>query len=344
MTEQHTTTPDTLLSQVFKQCSNHALTVLQDGEIVGVLQMRDFLMASVQYEVIDDLLVSDYMTEDVISLENTKNSIQIARKFANHKIKSLIISEHGKYVKCLEPQDAIIMLPRSLLGFFQPANQNMIVNPYTITADAKVHEGISLMARCRISCLPVIDDAGKAIGMFSESDAVQCVYAKQVDVNIGEVMTQPALTFASTASLRQCWDFMADTKVMKLLMVHGDGRLHGLLTVTDILVGLCRSLLSTFQAYHCPDNADMMLEWRKDGMIMAVSEGIHARLGYSAEELIGLHWHGGCSEEDYDSLLTLPKGETHAFLWELEGAALPFIASRDDEQASMFWRLDTASS
>ncbi|MDQ6989658.1 MAG: CBS domain-containing protein [Mariprofundaceae bacterium] len=340
MNTAHTTTADTLLSEVFQHHSNHALTVLEDEKVVGVIQMRDFLMASVQYDSLDGLLVSDYMIEDVISIEHTQNNLHIARKFANHKIKSLIMTDHGVYTGCLEPQDVIIGLPSSLLGFFQAANQNMIVNPYTVSPQTLVKEAISLMARCRISCLPVVDDAGKALGMFSESDAVRCVYQTQTELSVGEVMTKPALTCASDASLRQCWDLMLETKVMKLLMVHADGRLHGLLTVTDVLVGLCRSLLSTFQVYHCPDTADMMLEWRKSGMIMAVSEGVHARLGYTAEELVGLTWQQGCLKEDMKALLALPKGASHAFLWALEGAALPFVATRDSEQACMFWRLD----
>ena len=339
--QDYTTTPDALLGEVFRHSSNHALAVLEDGKVAGVLHMRDVLSAYVQFGQVADLKVSDYMLEDVIAIENAQNNLQVARKFANHKIKSLMIVKKGVFSNYIEPQETIALLPKSLLGFFQPASQNMIVNPYTTSPETTVHDAIAMMARCRISCLPVVDHAGKTVGMFSESDAVACVYHDACNQPVADAMTSPALTCPSHASLRQCWDLMAETKVMKLLMVHDDGRLHGLLTVTDLLVGLCRSLLSVFQAYHCPKGADMMMEWCKHGMIMAVSEHIHARLGYTDEELIGLDWQEGCSDEDIERLLKLPKGMTHAFMWELDGAALPFVASRDGEQASMFWVLNT---
>ncbi|MDX8383434.1 MAG: CBS domain-containing protein [Ghiorsea sp.] len=338
--QDYTTTPDALLSEVFRHSSNHALVVLEDDRIAGVLQMRDVLSAYIQFGDIADLKVSDYMIEDVISIENTQNNLQVARKFANHKIKSLVVAKNGKFINCVDPQQAIPLLPLSLPGFFQPASQNMIVNPYTITPEATVHDAISMMARCRISCLPVVNDHEETVGMLSESDAVACVYDDDCSKLVAEAMTAPALTCPSHASLRQCWDLMVETKVMKLLMVHDDGRLHGLLTVTDVLVGLCRSLLSVFHAYHCPQDTDMMVEWRKHGMIMAASEHIYARLGYTSEELVGLDWQAGCRDEDIEKLLKLNKGETHAFVWELDGAGLPFVASRDGEQASMFWKLE----
>jgi len=339
-----TTTPDALLSNAFQQHNNHALTVLEDGKVVGVLQMRDVLSAYVQFGQINDLRVSDHMVEDVITIENANNSLQVARKFANHKIKSLVVAKKGIFSHFLDPQEAITLLPSSLPGFFQPSSQNMIVNPYTTASDTTVHDAITTMARCRISCLPVVDEGGKILGMFSESDAVHCVSNDNCSALISDIMTAPALTCPSNASLRQSWDLMQETQVMKLLMVRDDGKFHGLLTVTDVLVGLCRSFLSVFHAYHCPKDADMMLELHNGGMIMDTSAQMHTRLGYAMEELIGLRWQGGCHDNDVAALLKLKKGKPHHFIWQMNGSSFHFVATRNTETSVMFWQLEETSS
>ena len=82
-----------------------------------------------------------------------------------------------------------------------------------------------------------------------------------------------------------------------------------------------------------------MLEWRKDGMIAAVSKKVLACFGAMEEELVGLYWQAGCTIQAVDLLMSLEPDEEQDVLWEIDGAALPFVATRDSEQSIMWWRL-----
>jgi hypothetical protein len=59
-----------------------------------------------------------------------------------------------------------------------------------------------------------------------------------------------------------------------------------------------------------------------------------------SEECVGLCWQNGCHKDVVKSLLALGKNEQYELLWEVDGAALPFIAMRDPEQAIMWWKLN----
>ena len=83
----------------------------------------------------------------------------------------------------------------------------------------------------------------------------------------------------------------------------------------------------------------MLLEWHKGGMIMAVNDKVLQCFGMQADEMIGLHWQDGCSSKHQKALLQLKYGEEQDILWDLGGAALPFVATRDREQPIMWWRL-----
>ena len=53
------------------------------------------------------------------------------------------------------------------------AKDIMTVNVVTVSEDAPVHEIVSVLLRCRISAVPVIDGARKVVGIVSEGDLLR---------------------------------------------------------------------------------------------------------------------------------------------------------------------------
>jgi acetoin utilization protein AcuB len=51
----------------------------------------------------------------------------------------------------------------------------MTHGPVTLRTDASLAEAASLLVRFRIGCLPVVDKAGRVVGIFSESDALRAL-------------------------------------------------------------------------------------------------------------------------------------------------------------------------
>ncbi|MDQ6995203.1 MAG: CBS domain-containing protein [Mariprofundaceae bacterium] len=338
--DANTVTTITPLHIAFQNGGNHVRAVLDDDKVVGMLLMRHILEQAASGHDIHRLAARDVMETNVISLIQSSNGLHIARLFFQHRMKSLvIIDQDGAFVRHMNAQEAIANLPSSLLGFFQPVQNIMVPSPKTTVADAKLSDVLEIWLLTPVSCLIVCDDMGQAQGMLSESDVLQWVLKGHADAKVNDYMNSPVITMSENASVRQVWDTMQASHVSKMAIVNQQGLLSGLVTATDVLVALCASQLDTYAQYHCPDDVDIMLEWSKNGMVMAVKDSIVQRFGFDSDELVGLHWQEGCDEATIAKLLSLKRNESIDILWELDGAALPFMASRDAEQAIMYWRL-----
>jgi len=56
----------------------------------------------------------------------------------------------------------------------------MAVRPVTVRPDTAIREAAHLMVERRIGCLPVVDEAGGAVGLVTETDLLRVLY--EVDV------------------------------------------------------------------------------------------------------------------------------------------------------------------
>ncbi|MDQ6974401.1 MAG: CBS domain-containing protein, partial [Mariprofundaceae bacterium] len=338
--DANTVTTITPLHIAFQDGGNHVRAVLDGDKVVGILLMRHLLEQAASGHDIYSLAARDVMETTVISLTQSNNGLHIARLFFQHHMKSLVmLDKHGAFVHHMNAQEAIANLPRSLLGFFQPVQNMMIKHPKTTLAHATLMQVLETWLLTPVSCLIVCDELGHPEGMLSESDILQWILAGRPKAKVQDYMNSPIVTMPENSSLGQVWEAMQCNHVSKMGITHQHGVLSGLVTATDILVALCASQLETFAQYTCPDDVDIMLEWSKGGMVMAVKDSIVKRFGFANDELVGLHWQEGCQAPVVAELLRLKPNETMDILWEVDGAALPFTANRDAEQAIMYWRL-----
>jgi len=339
--DENTVTTLTPLHIAFKDGGKHVRAVLDEGKVVGILLMRQVLEQAASGHDIQSMAARDVMETNMVSMVESTNGLHIARLFHQFCMKSLLVKDaKGGFVRHINAQEAIAHLPTSLLGFFQPVHNIMVTSPQTISAHVQLSEALETWVLNPVSCLVVCDAEGKPEGMLSESDVLRWVLKDRPDAHVCDYMSEPVASMLETSSLGQVWQAMQTDDVSKMVIVNQQGELAGLVTATDVLVALCRSQLDTFTQYSCPDDADMMLEWSKGGMIMAVKESIVQRFGFVSDELVGLHWQEGCDDAVVKALLGLKRNDSMDILWELDGAALPFTATRDDEQAIMYWRLN----
>jgi IMP dehydrogenase len=112
------------------------------------------------------------------------------------------------------------------------SESGMIVEPVTLTPDARVAEALELMATYHISGVPVVDEGGRLVGILTnrdlrfEVDTAQPISARMTDRNL---VTVPVGT-----TLREAERILHRHKIEKLPVVDADGRLKGLITVKDI--------------------------------------------------------------------------------------------------------------
>jgi len=111
------------------------------------------------------------------------------------------------------------------------SESGMIVDPITVSPELPISAAQELMARYRISGVPVTKD-GKLVGILTNRDLR---FENRFDLPISEVMTKDNLiTVAVGTTLEQAEAILHRHRVEKLLVVDDHFNLKGLITVKDI--------------------------------------------------------------------------------------------------------------
>jgi len=110
-------------------------------------------------------------------------------------------------------------------------------NVVTIRQQATILDACRLLSEHRIGALPVVDDDGQVVGIFSERDAVRAL-ARQgssaLGLTLSDVMTRDVLTCKSEDSLDDIMAVMTDRRVRHLPVVEG-GKLVGIVSIGDVV-------------------------------------------------------------------------------------------------------------
>ena len=112
------------------------------------------------------------------------------------------------------------------------SESGMIVEPVTLPPDAPVRAALELMARYKVSGVPITDDDGILVGILTNRDLR---FENDVDQLVSALMTSRDLVTAPVGTtLAEAEEILHRNKVEKLPVVDADGRLCGLITVKDI--------------------------------------------------------------------------------------------------------------
>jgi CBS domain-containing protein len=131
----------------------------------------------------------------------------------------------------------------------------------TVTPETTVRELADILAKNKISGVPVVDDKGRVLGMVSEADIIlqdadlhfpyyiqflesviylQSVhkfeerFRKQIGSKVSEIMTEEVVSVTSEQTVREVATLMADRSVNRLPVTE-NGRLVGIVTRGDIV-------------------------------------------------------------------------------------------------------------
>ena len=108
----------------------------------------------------------------------------------------------------------------------------MIVDPITMGPDQKVAEALELMARYRISGVPITDDDGRLLGILTNRDLR---FERNLERPVREVMTHEGLvTVPPGTTLEQAKELLHEHRIEKLPVVDERFVLRGLITIKDI--------------------------------------------------------------------------------------------------------------
>lgn len=112
------------------------------------------------------------------------------------------------------------------------SESGMIHKPITLKADRTIEDALELMAKYRISGIPIVDDYNKLIGILTNRDLR---FEPNIKQKVWDVMTKENLiTAPKGTTLEKAEKILQKYRIEKLPVVDKDGILQGLITFKDI--------------------------------------------------------------------------------------------------------------
>ena len=112
------------------------------------------------------------------------------------------------------------------------SESGMILDPITLTKDAKVLDALNLMKEYSIGGIPIVDKKQKLIGIVTNRDLR---FENEMEKSISKVMTsQNLITGTRDLTLKQAEKILQRNKIEKLPIIDSNEKLIGLITFRDI--------------------------------------------------------------------------------------------------------------
>ncbi len=118
--------------------------------------------------------------------------------------------------------------------------QDVMTSPVqSCTVDTNLAAAAGMMWDSDCGVLPVVDLAGRVIGMISDRDICMAVATKKrlaSEIATWEVVTGKVVSCRPEDQIRNALKAMADNRLRRLPVVDNDGTLIGILAINDIVL------------------------------------------------------------------------------------------------------------
>ncbi len=121
------------------------------------------------------ILVRDVMTREVVTLTPDAPVIEAARLMKTHDIGSVVVvTERGEVVGIITERDLVTrVLAENRDPLQTKVREVMTPNPITVYDDTPLEIAARLMAERGVGHLPVVDKAGRLVGIIAKSDLIE---------------------------------------------------------------------------------------------------------------------------------------------------------------------------
>ena len=113
------------------------------------------------------------------------------------------------------------------------SESGVITNPIQLGPKKTIQDAVNLMARFHISGVPIVDDAGRLVGILTNRDIrFETDYSKPISCRM---TSENLITGPVGTTLEEAEAVLAEHRIEKLPIVDQKGKLQGLITIKDIL-------------------------------------------------------------------------------------------------------------
>ena len=136
-----------------------------------------------------------------------------------------------------------------------PVSKIMTRAVVTVAPDAYLQEVTRLLGENNVSGLPVVDAAGRVVGLISEADVLsmtgvkrghtfrdvvrhvlgEATPAREKGSRVADFMTSPAITVRPDTDVREAARMVDEKRIKRLPVVDDEGRLVGIVSRADML-------------------------------------------------------------------------------------------------------------
>jgi stage IV sporulation protein FB len=111
-----------------------------------------------------------------------------------------------------------------------PVSTAMMTEFATLTPQAHVDEAVQTLLRTSQAEFPVVDEAGKPVGLLGRNDLIRALKQLGPDARVADAMTTTVPTIAQRRCLEEAFRILQEKSAPAVAVVDGTGRLVGLVT------------------------------------------------------------------------------------------------------------------
>lgn len=129
--------------------------------------------------------VSKIMTSRVVSVEPDDTLAEVKRIFDSVSFRHLLVVDKAKLVGIISDRDLLRAISpglgtaaettKDLAYLNRKAHQIMTRNPSSLKANQTLKSALDLFGEGRFSCIPIVDDDNRPVGIVSWRDIIQAI-------------------------------------------------------------------------------------------------------------------------------------------------------------------------
>jgi CBS domain-containing protein len=174
------------------------------------------------------MLVRDFMTKDVVSVEIPGNRDDILKIMKRTGISGVPILKNKEIIGIITRKDMLTKAEETQIGLL------MTPDPITIDPEADLEEAARLMITHHIRRLPVVEKK-ILIGLLSIADLINAIAQMKIKTEIKEYNSRPAFALWEETPLSLVGRVMEISGLDAIPILDDEGRLSGIISERDLI-------------------------------------------------------------------------------------------------------------
>lgn len=169
------------------------------------------------------------MTSDVVSVEIPGNRDDVLKILKRTGISGVPVLKDGKLVGIITRKDLLHKPEENQLALL------MTPDPQTIHQDVSLTQAAKVLTQCSIRRLPVVDDAGKLVGLISVADLILAIARMKIEEEIKDIYTSPTFALWEETPLPLVGRIMEISGFEAIPILNKESKLQGIICERDLI-------------------------------------------------------------------------------------------------------------